>query len=138
MMKILQNKNGFEFIELMIAIVIILILAAIAVNAVLRHKNDVKVNVKPEVNFSQDDLYSSKEKPKMKEVTKEIPEEVKNKLLFNAKLMGKMTCEGYLVELKVYEFCYKGVKYFAIEGGYMSPVMIKTCNSKPRIEMCEE
>jgi hypothetical protein len=61
----------------------------------------------------------------MKEVTKEVP-------LFHAKLMGRTSRDS-----KVYEFCYNGVKYFTIEGGYMAPKMIKTSNGAAFYETCD-
>ena len=38
--------------------------------------------------------------------------------------------------LKVYEVCYRGVKYIMMEGGFMVPLMIRTSNGQPRVEMC--
>lgn len=54
-------------------------------------------------------------------------------IMFHAKIVGKMSCTDCLRSLDVYEFCYDGVKYFAIDGGYMSVKRDQT----GRIELCE-
>lgn len=133
----MKNTKGFTLIEIVIVIVIILILTAIAVPRFMNMNKDedVVVNIKTAEKFSQDSLYS-KENPEMKEVTK-VPKEVKKELIFHAKIVGKMSCDGCLGNLKVYEFCYNGVKYFTIYGGYMAPKMKKASNGVVHHETCD-
>jgi len=114
----MKNIKGCSVSELIIVIMIILILAAVAVPVFMR-LNDVKV--KEDKKFSQDNLYSEN-----------TPE-----YLFQAKLMGRASCDGGIGDLKVYEFCYNGVKYFTIENGYMAPKMIKASTGVVHHETCD-
>ncbi len=126
-----RNRNSLLIITIFVLFVVSIVLL---IYYYPNKKNDVNVKSN-DVNIKSFDnnLYE-------KNLTiQKIPEKIKKKILFNAKLMGIMSCEECDKTLKVYEFCYKGIKYFAIEGGYMAPVMkvstnpmifFETCNSK--------
>ncbi len=119
-----RNRNSLLIITIFVLFVVSIVLL---IYYYPNKKNDVNIK-------SFDNNLYEKNLPIQK-----IPEKIKKKILFNAKIMGIMSCEECDKTLKVYEFCYKGIKYFTIQGGYMAPVMkvstnpmifFETCNSK--------
>ena len=127
----MKNTKGFTLTELALAIAISVIFATSILHFFINNDDDVKVIIKEKEKFSQNNLYSPDEK-KLGVKSKKF-----DKVLFHAESIGKMSCEGCSTDLKVYEFCYNGIKYFAIEGGYMAPKMIKASNGVIHHETCD-